>query len=85
MYRIEIIPIKVKCPGHPLRKVVSMEMRMSYSDQHRPVPAPCNGCDDMNGMMPCQECCAAITKLFFENPGYYPDPIDPLRLPTKQS
>lgn len=83
MCKIEIIPIQVKCPGHPLRKVVQMEMRIMDSGQ--PVPAPCSGCEDMNGTMPCQECCAAITRLFFEHPGHYPDPIDPLRPPTKQT
>lgn len=83
MYRIDFIPIHVKCPGSPFRKIVPMEIRMLRSED-RNIPAPCNGCEDMNGMMPCMECCRAITTMFFEHPDMdVQTAVDPIPLMRK--
>jgi len=31
-------------------------------------PLPCNGCDMLGGSSVCEQCCAAITLAFYENP-----------------
>lgn len=63
---IEYLDILVRCPGDPSR-IEKMQIRFGVSEEGK-VPAPCNGCDSVNGTKPCVECAAAITAMFFRDP-----------------
>lgn len=66
MYRIEFLNIQVRCPGNPC-KIETMQIRMMNGSTGK-TPAPCQGCNSLNGTKPCQWCCAAITAMFFQDP-----------------
>lgn len=68
MYEKRFLTIKVQCPGSPVPKVEAMQITL-IKDSSGWFPLPCNGCDSMNGTMPCSFCCEAIRKLFCQDPG----------------
>lgn len=70
--------ILVQCPARPYDKPEKMEIKQVLTADHGWFPAPCDGCNSMSGLMPCDECCALITSYFMANPDLVP-PL-PLRL-----
>lgn len=69
MLEWRFVDIRVNCPGAPHQKPKKMQMRLVRRGQNEGwLPAPCNGCDDMNGAMPCEYCCKAVTDLFYRDP-----------------
>ena len=78
MFEKRFLNIKVLCPGAPHSKIEKMQITFFNSKSIGWINAPCNGCDSMNGTMPCDKCCAAITSLFFRNPNM--DITQPIRL-----
>ena len=68
MYEKRFLDIKVQCPGSPYPKVEKMQITLILFPDGIWTPAPCNGCDSINGTMPCMECCAAVTRVFIKDP-----------------
>lgn len=60
---VKFVDFKVYCPADPCR-IEKMQLTF-YKQEKGWFPLPCNGCDSLNGSKPCQECCAAITLMFF--------------------
>lgn len=56
----------VNCPGEAFKKV-EMSITMIRSENGW-FPLPCNGCEEMNGTMPCKECIRDITLMFYRDP-----------------
>lgn len=61
------INIKVQCPGSEVQKIETMQIVL-VRDSSGWFPLPCNGCDSMNGTMPCEFCIESIRKLFLKDP-----------------
>ena len=75
--------VEVYCPLSPYQKIEKLRVYFDYSNG--PFPLPCNGCENRQGGKTCDECCAAVTLLFFNNPGIVPsEPISP-KLPTREA
>lgn len=68
MFMVEIIFVnfKVRCP-RDAGAIREMQMRFAMHDTQL-IPAPCGGCDELQGGKICYQCAAAITKMFAENP-----------------
>ena len=61
--------ILVQCPGRPsYSKPEKMEIKLIKTSLYGWFPSPCNGCDSMNGTMPCDLCRAFINQLFMNSP-----------------
>lgn len=61
----KFVDFQVYCPADPYRVE---KMQLTFVKQEDSwLPLPCNGCDSLNGSKPCQECCAAITLMFFHS------------------
>lgn len=67
-YENFFVDFKVQCPGSSYTKIEKMQIKIVKMDDGTFFNLPCNGCDSMNGTMPCAECCAAVNKLFFTHP-----------------
>lgn len=73
MCKISFVKFKVRCPRD---NGAIREMQMRFVEHEgRLIPAPCNGCDDLNGGKVCYLCTAYFTQAFFEDPSldtFYP-------------
>lgn len=45
-----------------------MQMKLIYTEKGTWFPAPCNGCEMMDGHDECYECVSSLNSMFFENP-----------------
>ena len=66
MCKISFVNFKVRCP-RGRGEIRLMQMRF-VEHEGRLIPAPCGGCDELQGGKICYQCTAAITKMFAENP-----------------
>lgn len=56
----------VNCPGKPF---CTEEMQITLTKMNGNwVPSFCNGCNSVNGTMPCEYCANSITQKFLKNP-----------------
>lgn len=79
MNEVTFRDIRVHCPGKEhWAEPEKMQIRLVNTLEHGWFPAPCQGCNSMNGLMPCNKCCALITDYFWKNPTLIP--LRPLRL-----
>lgn len=76
--KVRFRQILVQCPARPYDKPEKMEIKQILTADRGWFPAPCDGCNSMNSLMPCDECCALITRYFHENPDLVP--LAPLHL-----
>lgn len=61
-----VIEFVVNCPLRPFSKYkMWLEFVMWNGGWF---PLPCNGCDMLGGDPVCQECCAALTLMFYHDP-----------------
>lgn len=58
----------VQCPARPYDSPEKIEVKFVKTDEYGWFPAPCDGCNSMNGLMPCNKCCAAINLLLMRHP-----------------
>ena len=73
MCKISFVNFKVRCP-RDRGEIRLMQMRF-VEHEGRLIPAPCNGCDELNGADVCSRCTAYFTQAFFEDPAldvFYP-------------
>lgn len=45
-----------------------MQMKFVYTEKGTWFPAPCNGCDMMDGHEECNKCVSSLTSMFFQSP-----------------
>ena len=67
MYEKKFLRVLVLCPGSRKRKTETVEVVL-VRDSKGWLPLPPNGCDSMNGTMPCEFCCDALRRLFLQAP-----------------
>lgn len=81
MYNKRYLNIKVACPGEPF-KIQDVQVILMQLEDGSWFPAPCSGCNSMNDLKPCHDCCAALTLMFFHEPDMdISQPINP-RFPS---
>lgn len=67
-YNTKFRQIMVQCPARPYDRPEKMEIRIVELPSCGWTAAPCNGCDSMNGTMPCEACCREINALLAQDP-----------------
>ena len=58
---------KVKCP-RDIPYIYDMSIRVLKKSDGTLIPAPCNGCEWMNGMPECSRCIESIFKMSLMDP-----------------
>ena len=58
---------KVICPASETKETKTVFTGYTFLDG-KFFPAPCGGCDDMNGSTACEKCCADVTIYYLNNP-----------------
>jgi hypothetical protein len=64
---IKFTDIKVNCMREPYLDR-AMQMKFMFLDNGTWFPAPCNGCDFLDGHDSCNRCMSILTSMFFHNP-----------------
>ncbi len=70
------VTFSVNCP-RDLNKVYTMTIRLLQENDGSYLPAPCNGCENSNGLPQCSYCIETIFKMSLKDPTMqsYPEPI----------